>query len=94
MLFHNGPRFWAIEEAEAIERFRSDAIPPPMRLDVLILNGTEDLGVEPIEVIRSPMGQRYIYARPGLALRLIEGSDPGAEAPRSGLRSTPADQLF
>jgi hypothetical protein len=68
VLFHNGPRFWAVEEADAMTRFRSDTVAEPARIDVLILSQEADVGVEPIEIVRSPVGQRIIYVRPGLAL--------------------------
>jgi hypothetical protein len=63
--FHADPRFWAIREADAIDRFRAEASGTGTGLDALVLNRLADVGVAPAAVLRSAGGERVIYVRPG-----------------------------
>jgi hypothetical protein len=68
VLFHNEPRFWAIEEADAIDRFRAGLGAADPSIDVLVLNREADTGIAPAAVVRNSAGRRVIYVRPGLGL--------------------------
>jgi hypothetical protein len=69
LLYHDGPRFWALDEQTVLQEFRTQSRETTGGVDVLVVNRPLDGLGNPQAILRSKEGQRIIYARPGLALR-------------------------
>jgi hypothetical protein len=66
VLFHPGPRFWAVEEVDAIDALLTGRTDRTGGVDVLVLNREIDGGPAPAAVLRTSGGQRIIYIRSGV----------------------------
>jgi hypothetical protein len=61
--YHDGRRFGAILERDAVNEFKGDSQHNPPGLDVLVMNRPVDVGVPPVQTFRTARGQRVIYRR-------------------------------
>jgi len=61
--YHDGHRFGAILERDAVNEFKGDSQHNLPGLDVLVMNRPVDVGVPPVQTFRTARGQRVIYRR-------------------------------